>query len=140
MVAGASPRSAGALLRYGMVGGGPGAFVGDVHRRSIALDGSAALAAGCFSRSHENTLATGRSLGLEEARLYRSFEEMAEAEAKRKDRTDFAVIVTPNAQHFPAAKAFLSRGIHVVCDKPLTREVAEAEELAALARKNDLLF
>src|SRR5512138_2246445 len=103
-------------LRYGMVGGGQGAFIGDVHRKAIALDGSASLAAGCFSRSHENTLATGRSLGLAAERLYRTFDEMAEAEARRKDGIDFVVIVTPNAAHFPAARAFLSRGIHVVCD------------------------
>jgi predicted dehydrogenase len=128
------------VLRYGMVGGGQGAFIGDVHRKAIALDGSATLVAGCFSRSHDNTLATGRGLGLADDRLYRSFDQMAEGEAKRKDGIDFAVIVTPNASHYAAAKAFLSRGIHVVCDKPLVFEVKEAEELAALARQKDLLF
>jgi predicted dehydrogenase len=140
MIEGGSPHGSGAVLRYGMVGGGQNAFIGDVHRKAIALDGSAALVAGCFSRSHENTLATGKSLGLDEKRLYRSFEEMAEAESRRKDGIDFAVIVTPNHLHHPAAKALLTRGIHVVCDKPLTLEVAEAEELAALAAKKDLLF
>ncbi len=139
MIEGSSQGSARAL-RYGMVGGGQGAFIGDVHRKAIALDGSAALVAGCFSRSHENTLATGRGLGLADDRLYRTFDEMAEAEAKRRDGIDFAVIVTPNASHYPAAKAFLSRGIHVVCDKPLVFEVREAEELAALARQKNLLF
>jgi predicted dehydrogenase len=127
-------------LRYGMVGGGRGAFIGDVHRRAIALDASAALVAGCFSRDQGNNVATGRALGVDGSRLYRSFEEMAEAEATRRDGIDFAVIVTPNNSHFAAAKAFLSRGIHVACDKPLTVEVAEAEELAALARRKDLLF
>jgi len=125
---------------YGMVGGGPGAFIGEVHRKAIALDGSADLVAGCFSRRHEGTLETGRALGLDPRRLYRTFEEMAEAEAAREDGIDFAVIVTPNASHHAAAKAFLGRGVHVVCDKPLTLEIAEAEELAALARRNDLLF
>jgi len=123
-----------------MVGGGQGAFIGDVHRRAIALDGSAGLVAGSFSRTYENTLATGRPLRLDPSRLYRSFEEMAEAEAGRKDGIDFAVIVTPNGSHYAAAKAFLSRGIHVVCDKPLTTELADAEELAELARRKDLLF
>jgi predicted dehydrogenase len=123
-----------------MVGGGQGAFIGDVHRKAIALDGSAVLAAACFSRDRENTLATGRALGLPDERLYGSFEEMAAAEARRKDRIDFVSIVTPNASHAPAARAFLAQGIHVVCDKPLTLEVAEAEELAALAKKKDLLF
>src|SRR5512147_3061606 len=126
-----SARGSGAALRYGMVGGGQGAFIGDVHRKAISLDGSATLAAGCFSRSHDNTLATGRSLGIADDRLYRSFDQMAESEAKRKDGIDFAVIVTPNAAHHAAARAFLSRGIHVVCDKPLVFEVKEAEELAA---------
>jgi predicted dehydrogenase len=140
MVEGGSSRGPGASLRYGMVGGGQGAFIGDVHRRAIALDGSARLAAGCFSRSWDNTLTTGRSLGLDERRCYRSFEQMAEAESGREDGIDFAVVVTPNASHFAAAKAFLARGVHVVCDKPLTLEVAEAEELAALARARGLLF
>ena len=135
-----SAQGGGAVLRYGMVGGGQGAFIGDVHRKAISLDGSATLVAGCFSRSHDNTLATGRGMGLADDRLYRSFEAMAEAEAKRKDGIDFAVIVTPNAAHYAAAKAFLSRGIPVVCDKPLVFEVKEAEELAALAEQKDVLF
>jgi predicted dehydrogenase len=135
-----SSQGSGTALRYGMVGGGPNAFIGEVHRKAIALDGSAGLVAGCFSRSFEGTVATGRALGLEQARLYRTYEEMAEAEAKRADGIDFVVIVTPNATHHPAARAFLSRGIHVVCDKPLTLEVKEAEELAALARQKGLLF
>jgi predicted dehydrogenase len=102
-------------LRYGMVGGGQGAFIGDIHRKSIALDGLAEIAAGCFSRSSENTLATGLALGIAQDRLYKTFEEMAEQEAKRADKIDFVVIVTPNYGHYPAAKAFLSRGIPVVC-------------------------
>ena len=129
-----------AKIRYGMVGGGQGAFIGDVHRKSIALDGKAHLAAGCFSRSQENTVETGRALGLSPDRCYKSFEEMAEAESKRPDKIDFAVIVTPNNTHYAIAKAFLAKGIHVVCDKPLTFEVAEAQELADLAEKNKLLF
>jgi predicted dehydrogenase len=127
-------------LPYGMVGGGQGAFIGDVHRKSIALDALAELAAGCFSRSVENTTATGKALGIDPDRCYKTFEEMAEDEAKRPDKIDFVVIVTPNNTHFAAAKAFLSRGIHVVCDKPLVWEVAEAQELADLAKKNNLLF
>jgi len=129
-----------AKLRYGMVGGGQGAFIGDVHRKSIALDGLAELAAGCFSRSAENTLATGKALGVAPERCYKTFEEMAQAEANRPDKIDFVVIVTPNSTHYAVAKAFLNSGIHVVCDKPLVWEVAEAQELADLAKKNKLLF
>lgn len=127
-------------LRYGMVGGGRGAFIGDVHRKAIGLDGLATLVAGCFSQAYANTLATGLSLGLSAERCYNTYEEMAEKEAQRADPIDFVVIVTPNAAHYAVAKAFLSKGFHVVCDKPLTFEVAEAQELSALARKNNLLF
>jgi len=109
----------GAKLRYGMVGGGLGAFIGDVHRKSIALDGLAELVAGSFSRSPENNAATGKALGIRADRCYKTFEEMADAEAKRPDKIDFVTIVTPNNVHYAAAKAFLGRGFHVVCDKPL---------------------
>jgi predicted dehydrogenase len=127
-------------LRYGMVGGGQGAFIGDVHRKSIALDGMADLVAGCFSRLPENTVATGKALGVSPDRCYKSFTEMAEGEAKRQDKIDFVVIVTPNNAHYEIAKAFLHNGINVMCDKPLTFEVAQAQELADMAKKNKLLF
>ena len=131
---------AGTRLRYGMIGGGQGAFIGDVHRKSISLDALADIAAGCFSRTPENSVATGKALGIPADRCYKTFGEMAEAESKRPDKIDFVVIVTPNSTHFEVAKAFLSKGIHVVCDKPLTWEVAEAQELSDLAKKNKLLF
>lgn len=127
-------------LKYGMVGGGPGAFIGDAHRRSIALDHSAELVAGCFSRSHEKCIEQGRSLGLDEDRCYTTYEEMAKAESEREDGIDFVVIVTPNNTHYSIAKAFLEAGIHVSCDKPLVTTAAEAEELQAIAKKNGLLF
>ncbi|MGE5623635.1 MAG: Gfo/Idh/MocA family protein [Methanocella sp.] len=128
------------VLRYGMVGGGQGAFIGDVHRKAVNLDGKAILVAGCFSRDYDNTLATGQSLGLEPERLYRTFEEMAEKEAARRDPIDFVSIVTPNHTHYAVAKAFLTRGINVVCDKPLCWTVEQAQELVALAKAKDLLF
>ncbi|MEI6387605.1 MAG: Gfo/Idh/MocA family oxidoreductase [Spirochaetota bacterium] len=140
MIEGSKGGAEARVLRYGMVGGGPGAFIGDVHRKAIGLDSLAVLAAGCFSREHGKTLETGRSLGLPDDRLYADFESMATGEAKRSDGIDFVVIVTPNAQHYPAAKAFLAQGINVVCDKPLTFETAEAEELGQLARQKGLLF
>ena len=127
-------------LRYGMVGGGKGAFIGDVHRKAIALDGLAELVAGSFSQSFENTLETGASLGVARDRLYATYGEMAAAEAARPDGIDFVSIVTPNALHYSVAKAFLNAGISVVCDKPLTFEEAEAKELGALAAKKGLLF
>ena len=127
-------------LSYGMVGGGQGAFIGDVHRKCLALDDLAAISAGCFSRSAENTLATGKTLGIDPARCYKTFQEMAEAEAKRPDKIDFVVIVTPNNTHFAACNVFLNAGIHVVCDKPLVFEVSEAQELADLVKSKNLLF
>ena len=127
-------------LTYGMVGGGQGAFIGEVHRKSIAMDGKAELVAGCFSRDHQNTLATGNMLGLEEDRLYASFEEMMTAEGQRKDKIDFVVIVTPNSSHFAIAKSAMENRIHVVCDKPLTCNSRDAEELARISSGKDLLF
>jgi predicted dehydrogenase len=127
-------------LRYGMVGGGPGSFIGEAHRRSINMDGKAELIAGCFSRSYENTLLRGSELGLAKDRCYATPEEMAMAEAARDDGIDFVVVVTPNVSHYSMCKAFLEAGIHVACDKPLAVSVAQAEELERLSKEKDLLF
>jgi predicted dehydrogenase len=127
-------------LTCGMVGGGQGAFIGDVHRKAIAMDGKAELVAGCFSQDHQNTLLTGKMLGLDKGRLYSSFVEMMEAEAERGDKINFVVIVTPNNTHLPIAKLALENGIHVVCDKPLTTLSKDAQELARLSAEKDLLF
>ena len=127
-------------LRYGMVGGGQGAFIGDAHRKALNLDGRATLVAGCFSRSCENTVATGAELGVKPERLYKSFDDMAKAEAAREDCIDFVVVVTPNYAHYAACKAFLEAGIHVVCDKPLAINSEQACELEELAKEKDLLF
>ncbi len=127
-------------LKYGMVGGGPGSFIGDVHRRSIALDGKADLVAGSFSRNMEGSLQTAKELGVCEERVYATYEQMAQKEAAREDGIDFVVIVTPNFMHYAVAKAFLENGIHVACDKPLCFEIEEAEELKELAEKNGCLF
>ncbi len=127
-------------LTYGMVGGGQGAFIGDVHRKAVQFDGKTKIVAGCFSRNYQNTLETGASLGVDEDRLYKSFEEMAHAEGQREDKIDFVVIVTPNTTHYSIAKAFLKNGIHVVCDKPLTPELKDAQELGRLAAEKGLFF
>lgn len=127
-------------IKYGMVGGGPGSFIGDAHRRAINLDGMAELVAGCFSRSPEKCNQTGLELGIVQERCYTTFEEMAQKEALRPDGIDFAVVVTPNATHYPVCKAFLQAGIHVACDKPLCLTVEQAEELCRLADEQGLLF
>jgi predicted dehydrogenase len=129
-------------MRMGMVGGGQGAFIGGVHRIAAAMDGQIDLVAGCFSRDYENTKQTGRELYLDESRLYRSYEEMAEKEATLPEdkRIDFVSVVTPNVSHFPIAKAFLKAGIHVVCDKPMTYTLDEAKELVKLVEDTGLVF
>ena len=127
-------------LRYGMVGGGPGAFIGNVHRMAASLDGTMELVAGAFSSDPEKSRAQGEELGLSQDRSYASFQAMAEAEAVREDGIDFVSIVPPNHMHFPVAKAFLEAGFHIVCDKPMTNTLQDAEELCHLVRKHDRVF
>jgi predicted dehydrogenase len=140
MIEGQDSGQAVSRLRYGMVGGGQGSFIGDVHRKAIAMDGYAQLAAGCFSQDIENTLSTGRMLGLDDARLYKHPEEMMEKEVGREDSIDFVVIATPNDSHFAIAKAALDHGIHVVCDKPLATSSRDAASLIRMAREMDRFF
>lgn len=128
------------VVRYGMVGGGPGAFIGDAHRKAISLDSSAQLVAGCFSRNPEKCKEQGALLGIDESRCYKNYAEMAKAEAAREDRIDFVVVVTPNNSHYEICKAFLEAGISVSCDKPLTTTAEEAEELQKIAEEKGLLF
>jgi predicted dehydrogenase len=129
-------------IRYGMVGGGPGAFIGDVHRMAAALDGEMALVAGAFSSDPERSAAQGRALGLDPSRVYGSWEQMADAEAALPagERIDFVSIVTPNHLHFGPARAFLEAGFHVVCDKPLTTTIEDAHALCELVRERDAVF
>ncbi|WP_416795806.1 Gfo/Idh/MocA family protein [Ciceribacter azotifigens] len=127
-------------IRLGMVGGGQGAFIGGVHRMAARLDDHFDLVAGALSSTAEKSLASGRELGLDPARCYGSFEEMAEEEAARPDGIEAVSIVTPNHVHYPAARAFLERGIHVICDKPLTSNLEDAKKLKAVADKSSALF
>lgn len=128
------------MINYGMVGGGPGAFIGDVHRKAIRMDNLAKLVAGCFSRNSEKSQKFGKELGINEDRLYLDYEEMAKKEASRPDGIKFVVCVTPNVSHFSVCKAFLENGINVVCDKPLAWTSEQSGELVELAEKNSLLF
>lgn len=127
-------------LRLGMVGGGQGAFIGGVHRFAARLDGRYELVAGAFSSTAEKSKASGLELGLPAERCYGDFEEMAKREKRLKDGIDVVAIVTPNHLHFAPAKAFLDRGIHVICDKPLTTSLKDAKRLAALVEKSGCLF
>ena len=129
-------------LRMGMVGGGEGAFIGGVHRIAATLDQQVELVAGCFSRDAENTQRTGRALYLDSARCYADHQTMIAREKSlpAERRIDFVAIVTPNHMHFPIARAFLEAGFHVVCDKPMTFNVEEAEELAGVVRRTGRVF
>ncbi|AUD01848.1 Gfo/Idh/MocA family protein [Spirosoma pollinicola] len=126
----------------GMVGGGLDAFIGAVHRRAAGFDGEIELVCGCFSSSPDKSKATGHALYLPEDRVYASFQEMIEREKTlpEGERMDFLTIVTPNHMHFPPAKMALENGFHVMCDKPMTLNLAEAKELAGIVEKSGLVF
>ena len=127
-------------IRLGMVGGGRDAFIGGVHRIAARIDDQFELVAGCFSSTPEKSLASGADLGLPEARVYAGFADMAAREARRKDGIQTVAIVTPNHMHAPVAMQFLRRGIHVICDKPLTATLAEAKKLAKAAEASGAVF
>jgi len=129
-------------VRYGMVGGGPGAFIGAVHRKAAAMDGEIDLVAGAFSSTPEKSRLQGADLKLDPSRVYGSWEEMVGAESRlpQGERIDFVSIVTPNASHFAIARAFLEAGFHVVCDKPMTTTIEDAEALCRLVKKHSAVF
>jgi predicted dehydrogenase len=127
-------------LRLGMVGGGPGGFIGAVHRIAARLDDRFELVAAALSSDPERARAAALDLHIAPDRAYRSFTEMASAEATRKDRIDAVSIVTPNYLHYQPAKVFLEAGIHVICDKPLTTTLEDALDLAQMVHRTGLLF
>ncbi len=123
-------------IRLGMVGGGQGAFIGAVHRLAARMDDHYEFVAGALSSDAARAKASGEELGLAPDRIYADFREMAKAEAKRADGIEAVSIVTPNHMHFPAVKAFVEAGIHVICDKPLSLNLKEAMGLEKLLAKN----
>jgi predicted dehydrogenase len=135
-----STSSAPRRLRLGMVGGGPGGFIGAVHRIAARLDDRYELVAAALSSDPARGRKAALDLHIAPDRAYASFAEMAATETKRLDRIDAVSIVTPNHLHFAPAKAFLEAGIHVICDKPLTTTVEDAIALAQLVRKTGLVF
>ena len=127
-------------IKLGMVGGGKYAFIGAVHRIAARIDGDYELVAGALSSTPERARESGAALGLDPARSYDDFKAMAIREARIKDGIEAVAIVTPNHMHYPVAREFLKRGIHVICDKPLTSTLADAKKLAKLAQDSDALF
>ncbi|HMC01577.1 MAG TPA: Gfo/Idh/MocA family oxidoreductase [Flavobacteriaceae bacterium] len=132
----------GRKLRMGMIGGGTGSFIGDVHRKASSIDGMIDLVCGAFSSTAEKSIASGKALFLPEDRCYGSFEEMIhkEKELPADKRMDFVAIVTPNHMHFPPTKMALENGFHVICDKPVTLTLEEAKELIGIVEKSGKLF
>ena len=130
------------VLKYGMIGGGAGSFIGAVHRRAIALDGQATLVAGALSSSRERAMESARELGLAPDRSYGTWEEMLKGESARQgaERLDFVVVVTPNHAHYAPVKAFVEAGFHVVCDKPLVHTPEEAEVLVNAAKARGVVL
>lgn len=125
-------------IKLGMVGGGNDAFIGGVHRIASRIDDRFELVAGALSSTPEKSQASGAALGL--PRIYDDYKQMAQREARRKDGIDAVSIVTPNHVHYAAAREFLKRGIHVICDKPLTSTLADAKKLVKAAEDSDALF
>ena len=125
-----------------MLGGSTDAFIGAIHRNAALMDGEIELVCGAFSSSHEKSIATGKDLYLPENRIYASYEEMISAEKilDPEIRMDFVAIVTPNYLHFPQAKLALENGFHVICDKPMTMNLREAEELVRIVEQTGLEF
>lgn len=129
-------------LRMGMVGGGKGAFIGNIHRIAALMDGQIELICGCFSSNAENSKASGNTLFLPENRVYASYEEMFESEARlpEGERMDFVSIVTPNHVHYQPAIMALEKGFHVVLDKPMTYSLEEAKNLKKKVEETGLLL
>ena len=127
-------------IKLGMVGGGKGAFIGDVHRMAARLDGRYELIAGSLSSDANRAAESAAELGVDAKRSYNSYHEMARKEGKLKSGIDAVTIVTPNHLHADVAKEFLKAGIHVICDKPLTSNLQDAEELAKLVKDTGLVF
>lgn len=127
-------------LRWGMIGGGPGASIGRTHRFAAELDGQYELLAGVFSRDIDKSRSLARELGVAADRVYPDFITMAAEEAKRSDGVQCISIVTPNDTHAPVSIAFMQRGVHVICDKPMTTSFADAVKVLVEAKKNNVVF
>ena len=127
-------------LRMGLIGGGQGAFIGRVHATAAVLDNRAALVAGALSSDPAKAKASAPDYDIPADRAYGSVTEMVAAEKARQDPVDFVSVATPNHTHFAIAKAFAEAGFNVICDKPLTFDLAQAEELLKVVEKSGVVF
>lgn len=127
-------------IRLGMVGGGKGSMIGDIHRIGAAHSGSFELVAGALSSTKDRSDASAAAVGIAADRSYGSFEEMAAAEAACADGIEAVAILTPNALHAPAVEAFARHGVHIICEKPMTGDLAQAQSLAATVTAANVAF
>ncbi|KAF1004130.1 MAG: Myo-inositol 2-dehydrogenase [Pseudomonas sp.] len=127
-------------LRLGFVGGALDSVIGNTHRYAANLDGEFELVAGVFSRDPERNLAAAQAYGIESDRVYPDYKTMAQSEAARPDGIQVAAIMTPNATHVPACRTFIEQGIDVICDKPLSTRLDDAQELASLVQERKALL
>jgi len=127
-------------LRLGMVGGGQGAFIGAVHRIASRIDDRYELVAGCLSSSADKAMSSAQEIGIDSARSYPDFKSMAESESSREDGIEVVSIVTPNHMHASPSIEFLKKGIHVICDKPLTATMKEAQALYSAVKDSKAHF
>lgn len=129
-------------LKMGMVGGGIGAFIGDVHRKASRMDGEIELVAGAFDINPANSKKMGKMLHVDSARTYADYKAMIKAESAlpEGERIDFVAVATPNNTHFPIARDFLKAGFHVMCEKPMTLTSKEAKQLQKLVEEKNLVF
>jgi predicted dehydrogenase len=132
----------GRKLKMGMIGGGPGAFIGEVHRKASSLDGEIELVAGAFDIDPKKSKKMGKELALDSKRVYSDYKTMIECELAlpEGERIDFVAVTTPNNWHFPIARDFLKAGFHVMCEKPMTISVKDAKELVKLVKKTQCVF
>jgi predicted dehydrogenase len=130
----------GRRLRLAVVGGGPRSVIGDVHRAGARLDGYYDIVASALSSDPERSRQNGRAIGVSEERAYPSWRELVESEAKRKDRVDVIAVMTPNDSHYEICSAALDSGFHIICDKPLTTDLASAVNLAQKVKSSGLEF
>jgi predicted dehydrogenase len=130
----------GRRLRLAVIGGGPGSFIGAMHRQAARLDDRYEIVTGILSSNPEKSKQAGQELGLPADRLYASVQEMLQAESSRKDGIDVVAIMTPNDSHFEYSVAALGLGFDVICDKPMTNTLEEAEGLHKKVQETGLIF
>ena len=130
----------GKKLKIGFVGGGPNSFIGYAHRLAARFDNRYENVAGVFSRNKNKSIEFGKSIGIDRARCYNHYIEMAKAESERADGIEVVAIMTPSGDHYKIAKEFAKRNIHIICDKPLTANLREAKALEKIVKKTKIFF